>query len=288
VVVGIVSPGAMGSGFARVLAADGARVVASAAGRSERTRRLAEASGAELVGSLAEVVDAARIVLSIVPPDQAPQAADAIAAAARRSGAAPLVVDLNATAPATATGIETVLAGAGLELVDGSISGPPPGSRGETRVYLSGARAAEVAALGGSGVTWRVVGPQVGSASAVKMSTASVYKGTGALLLHALLAARANGVLVPVLDDLRGSWPELLDGASGWLQSSAAKAGRYVGEMEEIAAAQAATGLTPAVFEALAEAYRDLALSPLAAQAPEDVDRERPLEDVLDALAGQA
>jgi 3-hydroxyisobutyrate dehydrogenase-like beta-hydroxyacid dehydrogenase len=285
VVVGIVSPGAMGSGFARVLASDGVRVVASAAGRSERTRRLAGDSGVELLGSLDDVVEAADVVLSIVPPDQARQVADAVAEATGRTGATPLVVDLNAIAPATAIEIQALLAEAGLDLVDGSISGPPPGTRGETRVYLSGARAYEIAALGGHGVTWLPVGEHAGAASAVKMSTASVYKGSGALLLQALLTARANGVLDAVLADLHGSWPELVEGVSGWLQSSASKAGRYVGEMEEIAATQAAAGLTPELFEAMADIYRELARSPLAAHAPEDVDPARPLEDVLEAIA---
>ena len=85
--------------------------------------------------------------------------------------------------------IEAELAAAGLELVDGSISGPPPWTAGTTRVYLSGPRAAEVAALPFDGVDAIVVGTRVGAASAVKMSTASVYKGTSALLLQALRAA---------------------------------------------------------------------------------------------------
>ena len=75
------------------------------------------------------------------------------------------------------------------------------------------------------------MGTEVGLASAVKMSTASVYKGTAALLTHALLAAQTNGVLAHVLDDLRHGVPELLDGAAPSLARAATKAGRYVGEM---------------------------------------------------------
>ena len=54
--IGIVSPGAMGSALGRSWAAGGARVVATLAGRSERTRRLAH--GLELLPSLTEVVAA--------------------------------------------------------------------------------------------------------------------------------------------------------------------------------------------------------------------------------------
>ena len=69
--VGIVSPGAMGSAVGGALLRGGARVVATVAGRSERTARLADEAGLELLPSLADVVREADIVLSIVPPDQA-------------------------------------------------------------------------------------------------------------------------------------------------------------------------------------------------------------------------
>ena len=91
-----------------------------------------------------------------------------------------------------------------------------------------------------------VVGDEVGAASAVKMSTASVYKGSVALLDQALRAADHYGVLEHVLSDLGE------ENAGRRIARSAAKADRYVGEMHEIAAAQAAAGLDPALFEAIA------------------------------------
>ncbi len=284
VVIGIVSPGAMGSAVGSALAVGGSAVVATIAGRSERTRRLAEAAGIDLRPTLADVVRAADVVLSIVPPGEARAASRAIAAAAHDTCAHPLVADLNAIAPATVRAIDGELREAGLDLVDGSISGPPPTAGAVTRVYLSGPRAHEVAALTAEGVSFRIVGAGVGAASAVKMSTASVYKGTNALLAQALLAAHANGVLEPVLEDLQGNWPDLVDGVEHWLQSAAAKAHRYVAEMEEIAATQAAAGLTPALFEAIADTYRRLAQSPLGRQPPEDVDPALQLVDVLESL----
>ena len=45
-----------------------------------------------------------------------------------------------------------------------------------------------------------------------------------------------------VLDDLRRNYPDLVDDAPRMLQSIAAKSGRYVAEMEEIAATQEAGG----------------------------------------------
>ena len=113
----------------------------------------------------------------------------------------------------------------------------------------------EVADLPLDGVERIVVGAEVGSASAVKMSTASVYKGTSALLAQALLAADANGVLEHVLDDLRAGSPELVANVERRLANAASKSGRYVGEMHEIASTQEAAGLTPALFEAMGEVF---------------------------------
>jgi 3-hydroxyisobutyrate dehydrogenase-like beta-hydroxyacid dehydrogenase len=283
VVVAIVSPGAMGSAVGSAYLDAGARVVAAVEGRSERTRRLAESAGLELLDDLDAVVAASDLVLSIVPPGEARRIASDVAAAAGRTGARPLVSDWNAVSPATARSIEATLAAAGLDAVDGSISGGPPRAEYRTRVYLSGARAEELAEGAPGGLDLRVVGGEVGLASAVKMCTASVYKGFTALLTHALVTADAHGVLSQVLDDLHDSFPRQLERAAPLVAVSATKAERYVAEMREIAATQADAGLTRALFEALAQAYAALARTPAGAGDPEDV-AEPALEDVLAAL----
>lgn len=283
-VVGIVSPGAMGSALGDALARGGWRVVATVAERSERTVRLAERGAIELLPDLDAVVRVADVVLSVVPPEAAESVGTDVAEAARREQAQPLVADLNAVSPATALGLAGIAAAAGCDLVDGSISGPPPWKAGTTRLYLSGPRAAEVAALPFEGVDRIVVGPDVGAASAVKMSTASVYKGSTAVLAQALLAAHANGVLEHVLADLRTAAPQLVTNIERRLASAAAKSERYVGEMREIASTQAAAGLTPALFEAMAEIYAALARTPLASTAPEGLDSELELSAILDEL----
>ena len=273
----------MGSAVAHALSAGGARVVATLTGRSERTARLAERAGVDLLPDLGAVAREADVVLSIVPPEEAASVASAVASAADESSR-PVFVELNAIAPATVTRIQAALAADGLEVVDGSISGPPPWGPDTTRIYLSGPRAAEVSALPFEGVHTIVVGSRVGAASAVKMSTASVYKGTSALLLQALRAAHANDVLDHVLGDLRTAAPDLVAHPERRLASAASKSGRYVGEMREIAATQAAAGLTPTLFEAMAEVYAALAETPLARENPEDVSSELTLDDVLEAL----
>jgi 3-hydroxyisobutyrate dehydrogenase-like beta-hydroxyacid dehydrogenase len=120
-IVGIVSPGAMGSAVGAAYLAAGNRVVATVDGRSARTTGLAEEARLELLPDLDAVVGESELVLSIVPPGEAGATAAAIAAAAGRTGSRPLVADWNAVSPATVRQLEQELAGAGLELVDGSI-----------------------------------------------------------------------------------------------------------------------------------------------------------------------
>ena len=145
----------MGSTLGARLRDGGGRVVVALDGRSERTRRLSGEAGLEDVGTLAALLREASFVLSVVPPEAAVDAATAVA---RESGdARPLVCDLNAVSPATMQRVAVVLGAAGLDTVDGSISGPPPRGPGTTRMYLSGPRAGEVAVLPIEGVERVVV-----------------------------------------------------------------------------------------------------------------------------------
>ena len=162
--------------------------------------------------------------------------------------------------------------------------GAAPWRPDTTRLYLSGPQAARVAALPFTGVERIVVSGDVGDASAVKMSTASVYKGSTAVLAQALRAAHANGVLDHVLADLGHDAPELVRRAERRIASAAAKSGRFVDEMREIALTQSAAGLTPALFEAMAEVYAEIAQTALAGRNPEGLPADLGLGDVLDGL----
>jgi len=272
----------MGSTLGARLRDGGGRVVVALDGRSERTRRLSGEAGLEDVGTLAALLREASFVLSVVPPEAAVDAATAVA---RESGdARPVVCDLNAVSPATMQRVAAVLGAAGLDTVDGSISGPPPRGPGTTRMYLSGPRAGEVAVLPIEGVERVVVSDAVGAASAVKMCTASVYKGRSAVLAQALRTARAHGMVDHVVADLAAAGLADPDRIGTALGIASAKAWRYVAEMEEIAATQAGAGLTPDLFRAMAAVYVELAERAVAA-SPEDVPDGLPLGAVLDRLS---
>jgi 3-hydroxyisobutyrate dehydrogenase-like beta-hydroxyacid dehydrogenase len=270
----------MGAGLGWALRDGGARVVATVRGRSARTRRLAGEAGLELLPSLFDVVAVADVVLSVVPPGQARAAAQTIANAARESGATPVVADLNAVSPGTMPAIAHELAG--LPVVDGSISGPPPTARPGARLYLSGVKATDVGALPwGDKIKPVVLGTGIGSASALKMSTASVYKGLNALVTQAMRVAGRHGVLDEVLADLAHNGLE----RSAGVAASATKADRYVDEMLQISATQADAGLTPELFTAFAAVYADVAGTELAKGDPEAGDRALTAAEIVAKLS---
>ncbi|HZN72616.1 MAG TPA: DUF1932 domain-containing protein [Micromonosporaceae bacterium] len=278
-VVGIVSAGHMGSGLGWALREGGARVVTTVDGRSARTARFAATAGLEVLPGLPDVLREATVLLVVTPPGAARAAATRIAAAAGED-ARPLVADLNAIAPSTVDEVARTYQGAGLDYVDGSISGAPPNVRPGARLYFSGPRASEVAAL-----PWRQVQPivlpgPVDRASALKMCTASVYKGLEGLALQAMRAAAHYGVLDDVVADLRIAGYD----RTASLAITATKAHRFVPEMREIAAAQAGAGLTAALFEAFAEVYAEIATSRLGQEDPESVDRTLSPAEVVDGI----
>jgi 3-hydroxyisobutyrate dehydrogenase-like beta-hydroxyacid dehydrogenase len=254
----------MGSAIGASLRSGGVRAVTTLAGRSDRSARFARDAGLELVPDVDALVRESDVILSVVPPESAGKLAEVLASSCDRVGRRPLLAELNAISPGTVARIAE-----SFDLIDGSISGPPPRPGSSTTIYLSGPDVSVLSEQDAPGISWVPVGTEIGAASAVKMCTASVYKGMSALLAHALLTAEHHGVTDHVLSDVRQLIPEALRQPV----QAATKAWRFVGEMEQIAATQAAAGLTPALFDAIGEVYRELATSPWGGRQPEDVPR---------------
>jgi 3-hydroxyisobutyrate dehydrogenase-like beta-hydroxyacid dehydrogenase len=237
----------MGAAMGAALRAAGQTVLWASEGRSDSTVARARQAGLEDAGTVEEVCRRCGVVLSVCPPHAAVEVA-------RRAGeCAGIYVDANAVSPATARAI----AGLQPRCVDGGIIGPPPREAGTTRLYLSGAEAGLVAELfAGTTVDARVVGPEPGAASAVKMAYASWTKGSAALLLTARELARAEGIEATLMEEWRMSIPELEADLAAADRSARAKGWRLVGEMQEIASSMAADGLPSGFHEAAAEVYR--------------------------------
>lgn len=284
--VAILAPGDMGHAVGRVLVEHGARVVTVLAGRSARTAGLAAKAGIADLADDRALVEAADIVLSILPPDRAVALAERVAAALRAAARKTVFVDCNAVAPATARHIARIVESAGAAFVDAGIIGPPPRTgAAATRFYASGAEAARFAALGAHGLDIRVIGAEPGQASALKMCYAAMTKGVTAIQTEAMVAGRALGVEAALFDELKLSQAAMLKRAETAVPEMPPKAYRWIGEMEEIAATFGAVGLTPRLFEGVAEIYRFVEATPLGRETPEKRSRGQTLDDVVAVLA---
>jgi 3-hydroxyisobutyrate dehydrogenase-like beta-hydroxyacid dehydrogenase len=272
--IGLLHPGDMGAVVGACARAAGQRVLWASAGRSGETRRRAAAAGLEDAGTVAAVIAASEVVLSICPPHAALDLAREVAAQ-RFSG---LFVDGNAVAPATAREIGAVVEEGGATFVDGGIIGPPPRAAGSTRLYLSGREAKRAVALfEGSALEAIMVNDVPGAASALKMAYAAFTKGTSALLMGVRALAASEGVDDALLAEWQRSQPDLPRRSEAAARDNARKAWRFVGEMEEIAATFEAAGLPGGFHRACGEIYRRLADFKDVATPPAMADLVEPL-----------
>jgi len=255
--VGLLNPGDMGSKVGAAVRSAGSRVLWAGEGRSAETRKRAVEGGLEDVGSVAALVRASDVILSVCPPHAAVDVAKEVAGL-RFAGT---FVDGNAVSPATAREIGGVVEKGGASFVDGGIIGPPPVKPGTTRFYVSGTASERISALLNAGPLQAIVVPGgPGAASAVKMAYASWTKGSAALLLAVCAMASAEGVEDSLQREWKISQTELPSRAEGAAKSNAKKAWRFIGEMEEIAATFAAAGLPDAFHQGAAEIYRRMAI----------------------------
>jgi 3-hydroxyisobutyrate dehydrogenase-like beta-hydroxyacid dehydrogenase len=255
--IGLLNPGEMGSMVGAAVRSAGSRVLWAGEGRSGATRKRAADAGLEDAGSVASVVKASEIILSVCPPHAAVDVATQVAGL-RFSGT---YVDGNAVSPATAREIGGIVEKGGATFVDGGIIGPPPVKPGSTRFYVSGTGADRIAALLTAGPLQAIVVPGgSGAASAVKMAYASWTKGSAALLLAVSAMASAEGVEDSLVAEWKISQPDLSARAESAAKGNAKKAWRFIGEMEEIAATYAAAGLPDSFHQGAAEIYRRMAI----------------------------
>jgi len=273
--IAVLHPGEMGSGIGGSVRAAGARVIWASDGRGAATRTRAEADGLEDVRTLTEIVRQADVILSVCPPASAQDVARQVAALKFRG----TYVDGNAIAPATTKQVGEIVTGGGATFIDGGIIGPPPRQPGLTRLYLSGAGAAELAKRLNGGLMEAIAldGP-VGAASAIKMAYAGWNKTQMALLMAVRAYAMKEGVEDALLREWGISQKELPKRSEQAVAGTARKAWRFVGEMEELATAFTAAGVPGEFHDAGAEVYRRMA-------AWKDAPAPPSVAEVMKALA---
>jgi len=263
--VGLLHPGEMGATVGATVMAGGERVLWASEGRSPATRARAREIGLEDAGTLAALVRASRVIVSVVPPHGALDLARAVATL----GFDGIYVDTNAVAPETAREIGRVVEAVGGRFVDGGIIGPAARRRGAARIYLAGPAAPEIATLLGAGPLDAIVlDAPAGAASALKMAFAAWNKGSQALLAAVRAFAIAEGVDAALLAEWKTSRPDLPARSEQVFSDNARKAWRFVGEMDEIARSLASAGLPAGFHEAAREIYRRLSEYKDAGTAP--------------------
>ena len=252
--IGVLHPGAMGASVGAALRQSAHDVLWVSGGRSSETAARAASAGFRAKDQLQDLLEAVDAVISVCPPAHAVELARQV----HRLGFTGLYVDANAISPRTAAEVHALF---GSKYVDGGIVGPPAWRDGTTRLYLSGERAADVAAwFSGGFVEAAVVAADSPlAASALKMCYAAYTKGHAALLLAVDAAARAQGVHDTLRQEWARSQPSLARGVTAAARGSAPKGWRFEGEMLEIARTFEDAGLPPEFHYAAAEIYRRLA-----------------------------
>lgn len=254
--IGILHPGEMGVSIAASALNNGHPVYWVSTNRSEQTRLRAEENNLIELKSLAELCQTCEVIISICPP----HAAEEVAGSVIREKFKGIYLDANAISPQRVGRLQQIMEESGIKFIDGSIIGGPAWKAGETVLYLSGKDAKMIRNCFQNGhLGTKIIGDEAGKASAMKMCYAAYSKGTTALLTSILATAEALGVR----EDLNRQWdmddPGFSEQVNRRVMRTTAKAWRFAGEMEEIAATFDEVGLPGGFHQAAADVFRRMA-----------------------------
>ena len=196
------------------------------------------------------------MIISICPPHAAEEVARSVGEAEFRG----LYLDANAISPQRARKLGQIMETKNIHFVDGGIIGGPAWTPHETWLYLSGERADEISSSFSNGpLETKIIGDEIGRASALKMCYAAYTKGTTALLSAILAAAES----LDVREELYQQWDRDESGFSEQVNRRVrrvtAKAWRFEGEMKEIASTFHEADLPEGFHLAAAEIYQRMA-----------------------------
>ena len=210
--------------------------------------------------SPAAALDGAALVLSLVTADQAVTAARGYASLLEPGA---LWCDMNSVSPGSKRAAAEVVRAAGGRYVDVAVLAPVDPARLSVPLMLAGEHAdAAEALLRDAGFTHtRVVGRDIGRASAIKMIRSVMVKGIEALTAEMMLAAKAADVTDEVLASLDAS-----DKAVPWRERAAYNLERMVthgarraAEMTESAATLRELGVEPVMTAGTARRQQAMA-----------------------------
>lgn len=269
--IAIVSIGEMGAGIAKLLSTFQYPVVTNLDGRSAKTRAIAESIGLK-VQPLSDIISAASVFLSIVPPAEALAVAQNVTAQFQLLPSherRPTYIDLNAISPHLARQISQIVENSGMTFIDGAIIGFPPRELDDKSwfrpaITLSGPRLSELESSWTqqliSLLNIRHVGCDVGAASGLKMCFGAIYKGHAAIATQAYATAQNLGVLPALRTHLEEYFPTSRPIIESSIMGSQRKAYRWIKEMEEIEDTFAKEGgWSRDLFHGVADVFRMVA-----------------------------
>lgn len=202
----------------------------------------------------------ARMVLSLVTPGSAIAAADQGAPYIEQGA---LWIDMNSVAPDTKRMAAAIIESAGGRYVDAAVLAPVDPAKLDVPILLSGSFAKDaligLSSLGFTNV--RIVGEEVGRASAIKMIRSVMVKGIEALTGEMMAAADAAGVTAEVLASLDASehprpWAERTEYN---LERMATHGVRRAEEMEESVTTLRSLGVDPIMTSGTVRRQREAA-----------------------------
>lgn len=222
-----------------------------AAFEADKLRARAVQMGVQPADSLAEALDGATLVLSLVTAASALEVAKQAAPLLIRDQ---ILLDFNSVAPDTKREAAASIAAGEGDYLDVAVMAPVPPKRLATPLLLGGEQAAIVAPLLTKlGCNAQAASEHIGEVSAIKMCRSVMIKGLEALTTECLSAARQYGVEEAVLNSLHVSFPSLGwdDKLPHYLISRVAEHGvRRAEEMGEVVKTLQDVGVTASMSQA--------------------------------------
>lgn len=204
------------------------------------------------VATLAQALQGANTVISLVTADQALETAHSVASTL---AAGALFFDMNSVAPQTKRAAARSIEAVGGRYVDVAVMSPVNPGRLATPLLVCGPHAdAAAAALASLGFTTvRDVGAEVGRASTIKMLRSVMYKGMEALTAECLIACERAGVTDEVLASFGEDWA---GGADYRIDRMMIHGARRAAEMMESAKTLEGLGVEPMMTRGTVERER--------------------------------
>ena len=210
--------------------------------------------------SLDVALAGAELVVSVVTADQALAAAEATA---RHIMPGTVFCDMNSVAPETKRAAAAVIEAAGGRYADVAVLAPVNPAGLAVPLLLAGkaAEEAEVLLRAAGFTNIRVIGHEVGRASATKMIRSVMVKGVEALTAEMMLAAEAAGVVDEVLASLDASEKTLpwRARADYNIERMATHGSRRAAEMEESVKTLPGLGIEPVMTAGTVRRQREMA-----------------------------